>query len=270
MLRGKLPTSPKTENGEATMGNWAGGGLQVRYTSYCMNESIRTTRVSDCVYDEEIPVDDQGRYTIVVSRSEDRPANATQACGRAWVRWSDNGDGASYLGDELTDDDGGVLQVRTMLPDPTFAEAVQNTRTPGDEESVMGDYLPPLNYMSQADVESSGCGFSGLQQPINADGSSIFKLNRTIPVKFHLDDAAGSPVDDAVAKLSLAKVSGSVEGTEVEPTSSGVGDEGGTFRSVGNGDYHYNLSTKSLSAGTWSLRVTFKDGTIHRTHISLR
>ena len=37
-------------------------------------------------------------------------------------------------------------------------------------------------------------GFELLVQPINADGSSIFKLGSTVTVKFELRNAAGAPV----------------------------------------------------------------------------
>lgn len=265
VLRGKLPTSPVTRSGGGTWQN--SHDFQVRYTSFCMNESVRSTKVMDCVYDEEIPTDSQGRYTIVISRTDDKPANSDQGCGRSWIQWKASGDGETP---PLTDEDFGWLQIRNMLPDPTFAEAIQNTNSPGDEQAVMGDYLPSVTYMSQADVESSGCGYSGLQQPINQDGSSIFKLGQTIPVKFHLSGASGEPVDDSVAKLEIAPVSGAVEGTYMESASTSAADSGNVFRSLGNGDYIYNLSTDSLDVGTWSLRVTFKDGTVYREHISLR
>ena len=156
------------------MGNWAGGGYQDRYTSICMNESVRTTRVNDCAYDENIPVDANHNYTAVVSRTEDRPANATAFCGIAWIQWSPHGDGASRVGDALTDDDGGFVQIRNMLPDPSFAQAIQNTHTPGDEKAVMGDYLPDTHYAADAAAFQSqqGCDWANPGVPHLAAGSS--------------------------------------------------------------------------------------------------
>jgi hypothetical protein len=40
-----------------------------------------------CPFDEEIPPDRSGFYTIVVSLPEDRPATATVQCGVAWMDW---------------------------------------------------------------------------------------------------------------------------------------------------------------------------------------
>jgi hypothetical protein len=44
---------------------------------------------------------------------------------------------------------------------------------------------------------------SGILQPINTDGSSVFKLGRTVPVKFQLFDDLGMPVGTAFATIDL-------------------------------------------------------------------
>jgi len=54
-------------NGTAKMGS---GDL--RYWSFCSNQGFANTRVNDCVYDEQIPVDKNGYFTLVLSRPEDR------------------------------------------------------------------------------------------------------------------------------------------------------------------------------------------------------
>lgn len=112
--------------------------------------------------------------------------------------------------------------------------------------------------------------FGGVQQPINADDSSIFKLGSTVPVKFALADAAGAPVPTGAATLDVAKLSNAIEGTFVEAATSGSANAGNTFRADATGGYIYNLGTKPLSAGTWSLRITLDDGTTYRRHISLK
>lgn len=38
------------------------------------------TRVNDCLYDEELPLDPNSFYTVVVNKAADRPRNAIQAC----------------------------------------------------------------------------------------------------------------------------------------------------------------------------------------------
>jgi hypothetical protein len=154
VLRGKLPTTPPTYQRDPFME----GGTQLRYWSLCQNESLATTAVQDCVYDEQIPLDKDGFYTIVTSRAEDRPSNAIERCGATWVEWPVQGDGAGHPDD-------GFLIVRNTLPAPDFSEAIQNVSKPGDEGSVMGTYLPTGEYMSRTDFEALGCHPSGRMRP---------------------------------------------------------------------------------------------------------
>jgi lysophospholipase L1-like esterase len=113
-------------------------------------------------------------------------------------------------------------------------------------------------------------GFSGLLQPINSDGSSVFKLGSTIPVKFTLANSASAPVAIASATLTTAKLANSIEGTEVEAVSTSAASTGNQFRyDATSRQYVFNLSTKSLTSGTWSLKVTLDDGATYSTHVSL-
>lgn len=145
-LRGKMATTPATFGGERRM-----KATQLRYQSFCMNESVLTTRVMDCVYDEQVPLSRGRRYVVVTSRSEDRPRNATRRCGVAWIRWSPRGDGGR-------DHDFGWMQIRNMLPSPSFHHAVQDTRRPGDERRVLGPYLPTGKYYrDKRAFERLGC-----------------------------------------------------------------------------------------------------------------
>ncbi len=112
--------------------------------------------------------------------------------------------------------------------------------------------------------------YGGLQQPVNIDGSSIFKLNSAVPLKFKLTDAIGLPISGAVAKLSAAKVTNAIEGTFVEADAKGNSSTGNIFSQDGAGQYHYNLDSKTLSTGTWSLKITLDDGASYTTRISLR
>jgi hypothetical protein len=113
--------------------------------------------------------------------------------------------------------------------------------------------------------------FIGLLEPVNNDGSSIFKLNRTVPVKFQLLATDGSYMTDAVAKLYVAKVTDEVVGTYEEPESTSAADTGNTFRYDAEANqYIFNLGTKSLSTGTWSLRVEVNGMVEKEVWISLR
>ncbi len=145
VLRGKLPTTPQTYDREKRMGEG-----QLRYWSICQNESFATTAGAGCLYDEQVPINEDRRYTIVTSLPDDRPANARKRCGVGFVPWPANGDGAGHPDDAL-------LLIRNMLPSPTFHQAVQDTKVPGDEAEVMGPYLPTATYMSTAEFEDLGC-----------------------------------------------------------------------------------------------------------------
>lgn len=145
VLRGKLPRTPRTQDGQGTM--QAG---QMRYWSMCQNESLYTTKGAGCVYDDQIPVDAKGRYTIVTSLPADRPATARKKCGVAFIPWPAAGDGDGHLLD-------GLLIVRNMLPAASFKHAAQNTSVPGDEQEVMGPYYPQGTYTSEAEFQSPGC-----------------------------------------------------------------------------------------------------------------
>jgi hypothetical protein len=111
--------------------------------------------------------------------------------------------------------------------------------------------------------------WSGYLQPINADGSSIFKLGSTVPVKFTLPSGGASAV---TATLSLAKVSSGIDGSYLEATSTAQASTGNTFRyDAAAGQYIFNLSTKGLTSGTWRLRANLGDGNPdHTVLISLR
>ncbi|MRH87883.1 hypothetical protein GFY24_10550 [Nocardia sp. SYP-A9097] len=72
-VKGKIPTRPTTYNHDPVMGTG-----QLRYMPFCMNESPYTTRVMNCVYDEQVPADAEGNY-IIISRAEDRRHGITTA-----------------------------------------------------------------------------------------------------------------------------------------------------------------------------------------------
>jgi hypothetical protein len=110
--------------------------------------------------------------------------------------------------------------------------------------------------------------WSGILQPINADGTSIFKLGSTVAVKFQLTGASAD-ITNALATLTIAKVSSAVDGTYLEAVSNSAADTGNRFRYV-SGQYLFNLATKGLSTGTWSLSINLGDGVSRTVQISLR
>ena len=111
--------------------------------------------------------------------------------------------------------------------------------------------------------------FGGILQPINADGSSLFKLGSTVPVKFQLTGLGGEIVTDAVANISYAKFSGTLLGNDLEAVSTSSASSGSAFRydSTSN-QYIFNLNTKGWTAGTYQLTIKLNDGSSYTAKIS--
>ncbi len=142
ILRAKAPTTPRTVKGDGTMGQG-----QVRYWSVCSNQSFANTRVNDCVFDEEVPTDADGYYTIIISKATNRPRNARPECGLQWLPVADDGDG-------IADPDVAVLQIRHMLAQPGFKEAIQHIPADDKIAEVMGNYAPKMRYVTPNVVEA--------------------------------------------------------------------------------------------------------------------
>lgn len=113
--------------------------------------------------------------------------------------------------------------------------------------------------------------YGGILQPINGNGTSIFKFGSTVPVKFQLKDANGNFIASAIAKIYLSKLSEGVYGTEFEADSTSAASTGNQFRYDADGNqYIFNLSTKPLSVGTWQIRIALDDGSSKTVNISLK
>ena len=108
---------------------------------------------TDGISDFQIPLDEDRNYTIVISRAGDRPANATDANGVAWVDWGTKGEG---IDDELNRPDFGFLVFRFMHNNPDWKHNPENITEPGTEAEVMGPYFPRLSYTDKATFEAGG------------------------------------------------------------------------------------------------------------------
>ena len=137
VFEGKAPTTPTTLDGDSVMGTG-----QVRYWSLCENE-FASQRVIDCLYDQQVLTNDDGRFTIVMSTPGSRPENAIPECGVSFLRWGAQPDALPIL--------------RHMLPSVDFAEAIQNVAVAGTETDVIGEYLPVGTHTTKSEFESRGC-----------------------------------------------------------------------------------------------------------------
>jgi YVTN family beta-propeller protein len=113
--------------------------------------------------------------------------------------------------------------------------------------------------------------YSGVSQPINADGSSVFKAGSTVPVKFAVTDSDGASVADLTPTFSDAKLTDQVAGTTDETATDATATSGDTFRYDSTDEqYIYNWSTKGLDTGTYRLSIDLGDGQSHTVEVSLR
>jgi hypothetical protein len=149
VIRGKLPTTPATYAGEAKMQ----GGTQLRYWSICNNQGLTSgATTGPCLADEEIPINTQRYYTIVVSLPQDRPSNATDKCGVAWMNWGTAGDG-------YTRPDSTLILIRNLATTAhtAFPHSVQDITSPNAVKQTMGAYLPTVTYTTAAKFQKQGC-----------------------------------------------------------------------------------------------------------------
>lgn len=149
VLKGRLPTTPRTLAGEARMTSG-----QLMLWDMCIIQSLVTTKTWNCVFDEQLPLRGgrKRQFTIVISSRADRPRNATTRCGVWWMQADPDGDGAGRRNI-------GQLLTRNLLPASSFKQSSWAVPTPFPEDAarVMGSYYPKGTYTSKGRFERSGC-----------------------------------------------------------------------------------------------------------------
>jgi hypothetical protein len=144
VIRAKKPSFPDTWANAKTM-----PGGDVQYWSVSTVASFTNGSLWDGVFDMQVPVDKDGYYTIVVSLPEDRPQNATDRDGVAWVNWGP-GEG---IGDPRNRKDWGALLMRFMVPSKDWQ---QSPLKHGELATVMGPYYPKGYYTTREEFEKNG------------------------------------------------------------------------------------------------------------------
>jgi hypothetical protein len=121
--------------------------------------------------------------------------------------------------------------------------------------------------------DEDGYVFGGFQQPVNADGSSVFKSGRIIPVKIIIRNGNGQSIPTATVTISVYKITDAIQGTkeEVLGDSSGNANSDNLFRYDDlSGQYIFNLSTKGSSKGTYQVDAEADNGEIYSVGFSLK
>jgi hypothetical protein len=109
---------------------------------------------------------------------------------------------------------------------------------------------------------------SELQDPVNRPGMtmSVFKYGSTIPLKVLITDCNNQPVNGLVPKISFTKVNPSTPAIGVnEALSTQPNDTDFLMRDAGNGQYIYNLNTKTLADGDATYNATITDSKATQT-----
>lgn len=153
VMRGKMPSFPNTYAGKGGRGLEMMPEAQTQYWSLVSCESAPSGQIVDGLTDMQVPLDEDGHYTIVYSRKEDRPKNATAENGIAWIEWSPRGEG---LPGPHNREDFGMLQLRIMATNPAWKERPDNVTKPGMEETAMGPYYPRGYYTTKVGFEAEG------------------------------------------------------------------------------------------------------------------
>jgi len=152
IVRGLAPTFPATPNQSLYPEQ------QLRYWSLCTNLLVSPAPVVQCARDDSTRIDAMGYYTYVIGADQDKPSEASIARDNAtWLKWF--GPIGEALPDELKPN--GNLILRNMLPNASFANAVQNipiTQSNAAARATMGQYYPDATYCQRSVFERYGAG----------------------------------------------------------------------------------------------------------------
>jgi Chlamydia polymorphic membrane protein (Chlamydia_PMP) repeat len=111
---------------------------------------------------------------------------------------------------------------------------------------------------------------ASIQQPINADGTSVFNGRRgVVPVKFTLTLGGVATCTLPPATIAVTRTAGGVIGPIDESDYNGSADNGSNFR-IANCQYAYNLSTGVLGVGTYRVDIIINGQVVGSATFGLR
>jgi len=109
-----------------------------------------------------------------------------------------------------------------------------------------------------------------IQQPINADGTSVFNVKRgVVPVKFTLTQGGVVNCDLPQATIALTRTAGGTSGAIDESVYTGSADAGSNFR-IDTCQYVYNLSASALGVGTYRTDIKISGNVIGSATFQLK
>ena len=202
----------------------------------------------------------------------------------AWGENLSNAYGSvSSLGYNLSSDNGGGFLTATgdqINTDPMLGPLQDNGGSTFTHELLSGS--PAINagdpsFTPPPDYDQRGPGFprvvngridigafeevqapiyaAQVQQPINADGTSVFSVRRgVVPVKFTLTQGGVATCALPSATIAVTRTAGGTTGQIDESVYSGSADTGSNFR-IDSCQYVYNLSASALGVGTYRVDI---------------
>jgi hypothetical protein len=138
---------------------------------------------------------------------------------------------------------------------------VNSTDAAGNSASVASNYNVQYAPLGTACLGAPG---HMILQPINADGSSVFKQGSTVPAKFRVCDAKGVSIGTpgVVSSFALTQVIGGTSSQTVNEAVVSTTPDTAFRWDATNQQWIFNISTKSLSAGsTYVYTISLNDGT---------
>jgi hypothetical protein len=105
---------------------------------------------------------------------------------------------------------------------------------------------------------------TGFADPVDNGEVNVAKAGRTVPVKWHLADQDGHPVDDPTTFVALTSriVGGACSGLPTEAVETYAGESG--LQYLGDGNWQFNWKTPKAYAGQCrTMSLELNDGTTH-------
>jgi hypothetical protein len=144
------------------------------------------------------------------------------------------------------------------------------------------DFSDGTHAVFMATLSQCSIGFAGFHEPIGGADSTggtyndpvrAFKLKSTVPVKMTLTSCDGQPLTTGVHTIQVIKFSNATTSDPpIDATPTDAATTGNEFRLTDSatGEWHFNLSTKSLTMGVWQIKATLSDGSMHTAFIELK
>jgi len=169
--------------------------------------------------------------------------------------------------------DGSVTVTCSPASDSIFplgTTTVNCSATDSHGNNASGNFTVTVQYATTG-VKCGGIPGHQVLQPINKDGSSVFKQGSVVPVKFRICSANGTAIGtpDVISSFRLIKIISKGTPSIVDlPVLSSTSDT--AFRS-GNQQWIFNINTKNLKAdNTYVYLITLNDGSTIQFQFSLK